>query len=206
MKRITGMAVVLNTSFNGAGKPIVETIQDALQSYLDLELDALVMDKWLICNTNIETRMKRKISIKIGSEKGCDVEMYNISEMFRSRGLADKCIPRDRFLLQSEFFSWMLQGRKSTTIRYRSRGIEYPVACELPIFVTEDFSRVPRGGKEGVGLVEGLEVKKFGELNDDDAVRDGFDSKAELLQILREIYGNISDEELVVIYSIRLLS
>ncbi|MEO8581218.1 MAG: carbamoyltransferase C-terminal domain-containing protein [Patescibacteria group bacterium] len=44
----TGVPVLLNTSFNGAGEPIVETPDDAIRSFLSMNLDALVIDDFLI--------------------------------------------------------------------------------------------------------------------------------------------------------------
>ena len=39
-----GVPVLLNTSFNRAGEPIVETPDDALDMFLETELDALVLE------------------------------------------------------------------------------------------------------------------------------------------------------------------
>lgn len=44
----TGVPVLLNTSFNGKGEPIVETPADALKTFSQLRLDALVMEDYLI--------------------------------------------------------------------------------------------------------------------------------------------------------------
>lgn len=46
--RQTGVPVLLNTSFNGRGEPIVETPEDAIRSFLGMKLDALVMGDNLI--------------------------------------------------------------------------------------------------------------------------------------------------------------
>lgn len=46
--RITGVPVVLNTSFNLAGEPIVETPADALRSFLSTHMDYLVIHDYLI--------------------------------------------------------------------------------------------------------------------------------------------------------------
>jgi carbamoyltransferase len=45
---ITGVPVLLNTSFNLRGEPIVETPIDAVETFLDCELDALVMHDWIL--------------------------------------------------------------------------------------------------------------------------------------------------------------
>lgn len=44
----TGIPVLLNTSFNLDGKPIVETPDDAMQFFLSSRLDALVLGSWFI--------------------------------------------------------------------------------------------------------------------------------------------------------------
>ncbi len=47
-KSITGEGLVLNTSFNLAGEPLVETPKDALRSFACGGLDALYLNGWLI--------------------------------------------------------------------------------------------------------------------------------------------------------------
>lgn len=44
----TGVPLVLNTSFNDAGEPIVETPADALRCFLNTEMDALVLHDFII--------------------------------------------------------------------------------------------------------------------------------------------------------------
>ncbi len=44
----TGVPVVLNTSFNDRGEPIVESPSDAVSTYLGTELDALVLHDWVL--------------------------------------------------------------------------------------------------------------------------------------------------------------
>lgn len=46
--RITGLPLILNTSFNLAGEPIVETPMDALKCFLRTEMDYLVINDYLI--------------------------------------------------------------------------------------------------------------------------------------------------------------
>ncbi|ADN50929.1 carbamoyltransferase family protein [Vulcanisaeta distributa] len=47
-KDITGEGIILNTSFNLAGEPLVETPQDALKSFALGGLDAIYIQGWLI--------------------------------------------------------------------------------------------------------------------------------------------------------------
>ncbi|MGH6931461.1 MAG: carbamoyltransferase C-terminal domain-containing protein [Dongiaceae bacterium] len=45
---ITGVPVILNTSFNGPGEPIVETPEDAIRFFLESELEALYLSGWQV--------------------------------------------------------------------------------------------------------------------------------------------------------------
>lgn len=49
--RRTGIPVLLNTSFNLAGEPIVETPEDAIRAFLSCGLDALVLEGAVIAKT-----------------------------------------------------------------------------------------------------------------------------------------------------------
>ena len=46
--KITGIPMVLNTSFNVSGKPIVESPHDALECFMGTGMDFLVMDDFLV--------------------------------------------------------------------------------------------------------------------------------------------------------------
>jgi carbamoyltransferase len=50
-KRITGLGILLNTSFNKRGMPIVETPEQAVGVYLDSALDVLVMNGHILVKT-----------------------------------------------------------------------------------------------------------------------------------------------------------
>lgn len=47
-KRLTGVPIVLNTSFNGKGEPIVCTPQDAVKCYIKTGLDVLALGEYLV--------------------------------------------------------------------------------------------------------------------------------------------------------------
>ncbi|HET9899207.1 MAG TPA: carbamoyltransferase C-terminal domain-containing protein [Streptosporangiaceae bacterium] len=52
-KALTGLPVLLNTSLNKRGMPIVETPEEALSFFLDCALDALVLDDMLILKSAV---------------------------------------------------------------------------------------------------------------------------------------------------------
>lgn len=47
-EQLTGVPVVLNTSFNGYGEPMVETTGDALRAFRTMGLDGLAIGDWLV--------------------------------------------------------------------------------------------------------------------------------------------------------------
>ena len=50
----TGTPILLNTSFNGKGEPIVESPADALRSFAGMKLDALVIGNTIVHRKRIE--------------------------------------------------------------------------------------------------------------------------------------------------------
>jgi carbamoyltransferase len=55
-KEITGISVLLNTSFNRKGMPIVETPEQAIDFFLHCELDVLVLDNFIIRKAESQVR------------------------------------------------------------------------------------------------------------------------------------------------------
>jgi carbamoyltransferase len=55
-KKITGISVLLNTSFNRKGMPIVETPEQAIQFFLSCDLDVLVLGNYIVFKLPRESR------------------------------------------------------------------------------------------------------------------------------------------------------
>ena len=47
-KEVTGIPAILNTSFNDNGEPIVETPQDAVRSFKNMDIDYLIIDNFVV--------------------------------------------------------------------------------------------------------------------------------------------------------------
>ena len=52
LEKETGYPIVLNTSFNVAGQPIVESPLDAINTFLATDIDCLIIGNYLICKSN----------------------------------------------------------------------------------------------------------------------------------------------------------
>lgn len=108
---------------------------------------------------------------------------------------------REEFSLLSEYLIWLINGTKKTTIRYKKNANEVPFQKVLPLYET-----INKNKKREVGKIEieNIEIKRFSELNENDAVRDGFSTKKDLIKALKEIYRDIEEDSQVIIYSIHL--
>lgn len=47
-KKLTGVGILLNTSFNRRGEPIVRTVEEAYQIFIESGMDALVLDRYIL--------------------------------------------------------------------------------------------------------------------------------------------------------------
>lgn len=56
--QLTGIPVLLNTSFNDNGEPIVETPKDALNALVNLDIDFLVMGNYVVRKTHKQLKTK----------------------------------------------------------------------------------------------------------------------------------------------------
>jgi carbamoyltransferase len=55
-KKLSGVPILLNTSFNIAGEPIVETPMDAVKCFMSTALDALAISNYLIIKKTVSTK------------------------------------------------------------------------------------------------------------------------------------------------------
>ena len=58
-KEITGCPIIVNTSFNVRGEPIVCTIQDAYRCFMGTGLDMLVCENFVLYKKNQKKNLKR---------------------------------------------------------------------------------------------------------------------------------------------------
>jgi hypothetical protein len=101
----------------------------------------------------------------------------------------------ERINFDAEYVDSILQGRKITTVR---KGVKsYPVGKTVELTVNyKPFAKAK---------VTKVVVKRVKELTDDDAIRDGFESKEQLLNALKRIYGEVNENDLVTIVHFEVL-
>lgn len=105
-------------------------------------------------------------------------------------------MPRHRHLkFKNEYLRGLLSGHKRTTIRREKKFDEGEI-----VYITDLSGRV-----YGRAFISRITPKKVGELNDVDAINDGFNSLGELLNALESIYGKLNKDDILYVYHIDIL-
>ncbi len=101
----------------------------------------------------------------------------------------------ERINFDAEYVESIIQGKKITTVR---KGVKsYPVGRIVELTVNyKPFAKAK---------VKKVVVKRVKELTNEDAIRDGFESKEDLLNALKKIYGEINENDLVTIVHFEVL-
>ncbi|WP_290596813.1 MULTISPECIES: ASCH domain-containing protein [unclassified Archaeoglobus] len=95
----------------------------------------------------------------------------------------------EKINFDAEFVDRIISGEKITTVR---RGIKsYPVGRIVEL--------TANGERFALAKVKKVVIKRLKELTEEDARRDGFESRDALLSTLKRIYGEIKDEEFVTV-------
>lgn len=106
---------------------------------------------------------------------------------------------RDQLGFLEEFFGLIVSGKKITTIRFKRGMIDYPAKEIIPVTITNSNSS-SQNKEIGWAKILNLRVVPFKDLDEIDAVNDGFSSLEELKKALSKIYGEIENSEFVSIY------
>jgi hypothetical protein len=211
----TGVPAVLNTSFNLGGEPIVESITQALNAFRKMPVNVLGIGRFVVVKAlspapsdiplagsirelDLEVRTTDKVKV--------DTADTAVSSVIRRlQTLTDSVVfVRTELPLYGPYLGWLREGRKVTTIRFRKNAVEVPISSVLPLFKTDDYSPGDRSKPTDHVRVTGIRYQRFGDLNDDDARRDGFVSLEHMRKDLNKIYPKMQDEDWVTIYDISL--
>jgi carbamoyltransferase len=196
-REITGIPLVLNTSFNRGGEPIVETVEDAIKSFQATNVNYLIVGDWVIEKNEKFKYFGLQESYYNTSLKILDDIKSDIDSKYDRR-----ISIRQKFSLYEEFVDWLLSGRKFTTIRYSGGDIDFPSKTINSLYATDTFFSDSTQNYVFDIDITGITIKKFRELNEYDAYCDGFNSLKELTETLTRIYGPIDPEAYMTIYNI----
>lgn len=113
-----------------------------------------------------------------------------------------RAVERTRFVMMAALADQVARKRKRTTIRYTPQSIEYPAKSTLPLFVLESGDRHEDAQPRGELRIISIQYKPVRELDEHDALKDGYRSKNELLDALHKFYGRLHPSDLVCIYDL----
>ena len=199
------LQIILNTSFNLSGSPMPQTPIQATEQLMQMDIDGLLLDGGTLVRSKsalLESQIERYNSDA--------VTFFDIGEAFdRGKEIEKLCGAlqfREKFSLFSNYIDWMKQGRKVTTIRYIDNGISVPASNELPLVMTLDFKQSSLISEDYRVRVYGVKIKKFRDLDQVDAQRDGFEKTSHLKRTLATIYPTMSPDSYVSINFIELVN
>lgn len=212
-ENLSGIPLILNTSFNLQGQPIVEKPGDAVRTFALMSVNALVFERFLIvknlfpdiAKTSIAPKLN-KITLTVVDGDRKESRTFNGRSREIIRWIQKKTdqvvFVRWDFPLYGEFREWLVEGKKVTTVRFRKGGVEIPSSVYLPLFTTTDFYWTRTREKPIYVTINAIKYQRFGELTEEDAKRDGFANLAELGDTLQRIYPKMNRDDWVTVYSI----
>jgi carbamoyltransferase len=217
-KRLTGVPMVLNTSFNRGGHPIVETLDDALQTFGDLAINVLALERFIVIK-ELSPELSDLDVLPAKSDVGIAVvqkdhltavskEEISIRKVIRQvQELTGAVVlVRHQFALYARYLDWLREGRKGTTIRFRPGGVEIPKRAVMPLYETPDYGGNQQTHPTATVRVGSVRYQRLEELNEDDARQDGFDSLSAMQHDLRQIYPGLRPRDWITIYKITLVA
>ncbi len=210
----TNVPFVVNTSFNLGGDPIVETIPQALKAFSQMPVNVLAIGRFVVVKSISPTAADLPLEGSIkeleltvrrgGAAAAIDTTDRSVAAVIRQLQYSTNSVVfvRTELPLFGPYLDWLRQGRKVTTIRFRRNAVEIPFSDRLPLFETPDYGPGDRSRPTEYVQIRGVRYHQFGELDVNDAERDGFDGLDHMRKELHEIYPALSDEDWVTVYQI----
>lgn len=144
--------------------------------------------------------MTERLRISIGD---FEARLGKVEELARSAFSGYKIERDDHLTMDEEYYGWVRAGSKVSSIRYAKGAIRVPHTFRIKLMKTKIDDPASRS-HVGFLRITKVVVKRFGELTDEDAKRDGFDEKEQLVDALQSFYDtDIEDSEPVSIFEFK---
>lgn len=195
-KRGSPQPVLFNTSLNGPNRVMVGTPAAAVSEAASLAIDGVMFS-----NSIFLRRKNARWEAGIESTAS-DSSFFQSLEEFQSFGAQDQFGSvelRSRFLLFDNYIDWVRDQRKVTTVRFVPGGVSIPAGNRLPLVETKNFRQSAMEVNDTFVQVHGFALKRFGDLNQVDAQRDGFEKTSHLKRTLSSIYPQMTEADFVTI-------
>lgn len=91
-EKLTGLPVLLNTSFNASDEPIVDSAHDAIQTFLSSGLDALVLGGMIVSRTYVGS-LPPSDTVVVSLAKGTELRKRDSGAYTAERGMSSSACP-----------------------------------------------------------------------------------------------------------------
>lgn len=207
----------LNTSLNTPGIPIVESIDDALKLFANVDVNSMVIGNYVISKTWNDSQFKIQFDVefrdgnKIYRYEKESICIYKYIQLIRNITNVTNVFFRKYFALNHEYLDWLRKGQKNTTIRYKTNSLEIPLDNHTLIWKTAEFESIdfntvdPNDYSEKVRITK-VDYVRFGELTFNDASNDGFQDIYSMKDAFKsKMYPGISEDDWMTIYHIEIV-
>ena len=144
--------------------------------------------------------MTERLRIAVGSQ---EVRLGEVEELIRANFPGFRVEKDDHLAMDEEYYSWVRQGLKASTVRYAKGAIRVPQTFRIKLIKTKIADPASRS-HAGFLRITRVEVKRFRQLSDEDAKKDGFDDREQLIEAMQDFYATeIEDEEPVSIFEFK---
>jgi len=103
--------------------------------------------------------------------------------------------------IEEKAINQFLAEKKTIFVRYKKDLIYIPAAKWIPYFVINNEKQK----NKYLALIEitKITIKRFNQLNLEDAIKDGLHNKEELIKVIESRYGKMEDKELISLYHLK---
>ena len=144
--------------------------------------------------------MTERLRVAVGSQ---EVRLGEVEELIRANFPGFRVEKDDHLAMDEEYYSWVRKGLKASTVRYAKGAIRVPQTFRIKLICTKIQDSAIRR-HVGFLRITKVMVKRFGELSDEDAKKDGFDDKEQLIEAMQDFYDTeIDDNEPVSIFEFK---
>ena len=110
-----------------------------------------------------------------------------------------KLRPHTKLLFVEESMKLLELGKMKATVRYEKNTIRYPSSKKIPL-IESSLENTEHRVDKGMINISRMIIKKFGELNEEDAAITGYYIVEKLKKMLKKMYGSIGKNEYISIY------
>ncbi len=192
--KITGVPVLLNTSFNDAGEPLVESPLDAIITALKTDIDYLVLEKYLISIKSLSRNFKIKLLKKFEKLRNAQIKenqfkaLKLLTKKYSKKELNKKILANNKIAIDNCLHKPVIRIKKYLKNINKTKN--------LFIIGTNDHTNILV--KLFKSDFEKLENIKYYEIKDNDVYN--YKKKIKLFNNVKSLKPNLNDNIIISSY------